>query len=565
VSNRQRVVIRKLATGVPGLDDVLGGGVPEYSFNLIAGAPGTGKTTLAQQILFANATPDRPGLFFTVLGEPAVKMLRYQQQFAFFDAARVGRDVQFLNLSDEVLNESLDAILERVSADIERVHPAIVVVDSFRTVVRAADLPRVNNELELQHFVQRLALRLTSWEATSFLIGEFGDGESRDPVFTVADGVLWLENEAERNSTVRKLRVTKVRGQAALPGLHTMMISDAGVRVYPRLPKLALARPATKRSKRRLSTGVSGLDAMMGGGIPEGDSLLVTGPTGSGKTILGTQFIAEGTRRGESAVIAVFEEHPEAYVARARQLGFDLDEMIATGKLKILYLEPLDLSVDETLHGIGERVQLFGATRVVIDSVSGFEAALAPTFRQDFRASFYRLLVSLTGLGVTVLSTVEVTESSDNLRFSPYNISFLTDDIIAMRYVELDGELRTVLAVVKMRGSDHSRELRSYAVTSRGIEIREAMTDYRGIITGVPERRTEPSEMVHAELTATEAMVLDVILRLGETPAENVSSETRLPVERIRHAIDQLQAVGYVRAVERGQTTLYHASARSLR
>jgi circadian clock protein KaiC len=565
VSNRQRVVIRKLATGVPGLDDVLGGGVPEYSFNLIAGAPGTGKTTLAQQILFANATPDRPGLFFTVLGEPAVKMLRYQQQFAFFDAARVGRDVHFLNLSDEVLNQSLDVILERVSADIERVHPAIVVVDSFRTVVRAADLRRVTNELELQHFVQRLALRLTSWEATSFLIGEFGDGESRDPVFTVADGVLWLENEVERNSTVRKLRVTKVRGQAALPGLHTLVISDAGLHVYPRLPKRPLARPATKRLKRRLSTGVSGLDAMMGGGIPEGDSLLVAGPTGSGKTILGTQFIAEGTRRGESAVIAVFEEHPGAYVARAGQLGFDLDEMIATGKLKILYLEPLDLSVDETLHTLSDLVQRYGATRVVIDSISGFEAALAPTFRQDFRASFYRLLVSLTGLGVTILSTVEVTESSDYLRFSPYNISFLTDDIIAMRYVELDGELRNVLAVVKMRGSDHSRELRSYAVTQHGLEIREAMTDYRGTITGVPERRTEPSELAHAELTATEAMVLDAILRLGETSAENVSSETGLPVERIRRAIEQLRAVGYVRAVERGQTTLYHASARSLR
>src|SRR5678816_123757 len=232
MSDRQRVVIRKLATGVRGLDDVLGGGLPEYSFNVIAGAPGTGKTTLAQQILFANATPDRPGLFFTVLGEPAVKMLRYQQQFTFFDPARVGRDVHFLNLSEEVLNKSLDVLLDRVSADIERVHPAIVVVDSFRTVVRAADPPRTNNEVELQHFVQRLALRLTSWEATSFLIGEFGAGESSDPVFTVADGVLWLANEVERTSTVRKLRVTKVRGQASLPGLHTMVIGEAGVHVY---------------------------------------------------------------------------------------------------------------------------------------------------------------------------------------------------------------------------------------------------------------------------------------------------------------------------------------------
>jgi circadian clock protein KaiC len=253
------------------------------------------------------------------------------------------------------------------------------------------------------------------------------------------------------------------------------------------------------------------------------------------------------------------------YVARAKQLGFELDEMIANGKLEILYLRPLDLSVDETLDEIAKRVQRLGATRVVIDSISGFEAALAPTFRQDFRESFYRLLVSLTALGVTVFSTVEVTESSDYLRFSPYNISFLADDIIAMRYVELDGELRSVLAVVKMRGSDHSRELRSYGVTPRGMEIREAMTDYHGVITGVPERRTGPSEVARQELSTTEATVLDVILRLGETSAEDVSSDTGLPVERIRHVIGQLLAIGYVRAVERDQTTLYRASPRSLR
>ena len=377
--------------------------------------------------------------------------------------------------------------------------------------------------------------------------------------------MLWLVNEVERNSTVRKLRVTKVRGQAALPGLHTMVISESGVHVYPRLPKRARERQPTNRPQRRLSTGVSGLDAMMGGGIPEGDSLMVMGPTGSGKTVLATQFISDGARRGESAVIAAFEEHPEMYVARARRLGFELDEMIANGKVEMLYLRPLDLSVDETLDEIADRVERFGATRVVIDSISGFEAALAPSFRQDFRESFYRLIVSLTGLGVTVLSTVEVTESSDYLRFSPYNISFLTDDIIAMRYVELDGELRSVLAVVKMRGSDHSRELRRYGVTPRGLEMREAMTDYRGITTGVPERRSGPSELTQAELTSTEALVLDVMLRLGETSATDVSSESGIPVEQIRHVIHRLVTVGYVRAVERDQTTLYHTSPRSLR
>src|SRR3954463_7125969 len=161
VSEQPRVVIRKLPSGVPGLDEVLGGGLPEYSFNLIAGAPGTGKTTLAQQIMFANATPQRPAIFFTVLGEPPVKMLRYQQQFSFFDPARVGVDIHFINLTEEVLHRDLNGVLDRITREVEQRNPSIVIVDSFRTVVRTTEDPSVS-ELDLQYFVQRLALRLTS-------------------------------------------------------------------------------------------------------------------------------------------------------------------------------------------------------------------------------------------------------------------------------------------------------------------------------------------------------------------------------------------------------------------
>jgi circadian clock protein KaiC len=184
----------------------------------------------------------------------------------------------------------------------------------------------------------------------------------------------------------------------------------------------------------------------------------------------------------------VFEEDPGAYVQRARSLGFPLDEMIAAGKLEVVYLRPIDLSVDETLQEIRQRIERLGATRVVIDSMSGFEVALAPTFRIDFREAFYRLLRALTALDITVMSTVEVVESSDYLRFAPFNISFLADDILAMRYVELHGELRKVLSVVKMRSSAHSTELRQYDLTAKGMKVGEALREYRGIITGIPER-----------------------------------------------------------------------------
>jgi circadian clock protein KaiC len=276
-----RVAIRKLATGVPGLDEVLGGGLPEFSFNIIAGAPGTGKTTLALQIMFANATPERPAIFFTVLGEPAIKMLRYQQQFPFFDAAMIPDAVRFVNLSEVVLENDLGAVLDAIVSEVEAANAGIVVVDSFRTVVRKSH-GTPTGEFELQGFVQRLALHLTSWQATTFLAGEYVEMDMRDnPVFTVSDGLIWLSQNVDRNSIVRKMQVMKLRGQASVPGLHTFRITDDGLQVFPRTFGL-VGKDTAVKGHTRLSTGIADLDEMMGGGIPSGDSVLVAGPSGSG-------------------------------------------------------------------------------------------------------------------------------------------------------------------------------------------------------------------------------------------------------------------------------------------
>lgn len=488
MNEQNKVILRKISTGVPELDAVLGGGLPEYSFNILAGMPGTGKTTLAHQIMFANATPEKPALFFTVLGEPTVKMLRYQQQFSFFDIAKVESAVRFINLSDTVLEGDLSDVLERIKAEVEAASPSFVFVDSFRTLVRKSQSAPAS-EMELQGFVQRLALYLTSWQATTFLIGEYSEGEiQNNPVFTVADGLLWLFQSVERNSVVRKLQVMKLRGQESMPGLHTFRITDHGLQVFPRTYGL-LGRENALPSRERQSTGVPGLDEMMGGGIPLGDSVLVAGPSGSGKSALATQFIAEGVRQGQPGVIAIFEERPQNYVERADELGLGLDAKIAEGALRILYLRPLDLSVDEALRAMLDAVKEIGAQRVVIDSMTGFELALAPAFRQDFRESLYRMIVALTGAGVTVLTTVETVASFTDLRFTPQAISFLSDDIILQRYVEIESQLRRIMLVVKMRGGDHSKDIREYEITSEGLVVGECLLDYTGLISGLPERR----------------------------------------------------------------------------
>jgi circadian clock protein KaiC len=486
-----RAVISSLRSGVPGLDAVLGGGLPEYSFNLIAGGPGSGKTTLAHQIIFANASFERPALYFTVLGEPTLKMLRYQQLFSFFDPELAGSAVQFVNLSAEVMERDLDEVRERIVSEVERAKPGIVVVDSFRTIGGQRGSSDRGTALDIDQFVQRLALHLTTWEVTSFLLGEYVEAEQRNPVFTVADGILWLSQATDRNSVVRKLQVVKARGRAPMPGLHTFRITDAGLQIFPRIPEQTRNRAPQKRE--RLSTGVPGLDEMVGGGVIAGDAVMLTGPAGSGKSTIATQFMVAGLARGETGVIAVFEEYPEEYVARAHTRNPDVGKMIREGKLEVIYLRPLDLSVDEALAAILEAVERLGAKRVVIDSLSGFEVALAPTFREDFRESLYRLVGTLTATGVTVFMTAEVAEGFPDARFTSEKVSFITDEIIVQRYVEIEGALRRVIAVIKMRGSEHSHEFRTYEVTPTGVVIGGPLTEYDGIITGVPTLRAKPT------------------------------------------------------------------------
>lgn len=484
------VSIGNLETGVPGLDEVLQGGLPELSFNLVAGEPGAGKTTLTQQIVFANATAARPALYFTVLGEPALKLLRYQQQMSFFDRSLVGGAVQFLNLSDEVLRGDLGLVLDRIVAEVGRTRPGIVVVDSFRTVTGTAGGEPGTSGIE--RFIQRLALQLTSWEVTSFLVGEYLEHELRSPVFTVADGVIWLSQAIEHNSVVRKLQVVKMRGRGSMPGLHSMRITSDGVQVFPRT--VVRAPPGgTPRAPHRLSTGIAELDALMGGGVPAGDAVVLVGPTGSGKTAFATRFAAAGHLAGEPAVVVVFEEHARDYVARARALGLDFEALQREGLVRLVYLRPLDLSPDEVLHEVRTQAREIDAKRIVIDSLSGFRIALAPTFQEDFRESLYRLVTALTADGMTVFMTLEV-PTDRSLTFAPPDVSFLCDDIVVQRHVEVDGCVRSVLSVLKMRGSVHSHEIREYQITEEGVQVQPTVPAYDGALVGrVRPRHPRPA------------------------------------------------------------------------
>jgi circadian clock protein KaiC len=484
------VAIARLGTGVPGLDDVLGGGLPELSFNLIAGAPGCGKTTLAHQMMFAMASPERPALYFTILGETPLKMLRYQQQFEFFDADVVNQHVRFVNLADDMLNGDMDAVLARIVHEVRAHGPAFVFVDSFRSL---APVPRVDKDpfRTLQRFVQELGVLMASWEATTFLIGEFVEEAEASAVLTFADGLIWLRQHSQRNSIVRKLEVTKMRGQASMPGLHSYRISAAGLQIFTtdsaagQTPELA----AIVAGSPRVEMGTAGLDEMLGGGLPRGYSLLVAGPSGSGKSILAAAFLTHGAALGQTGVLVAFEQHPK----RSRNPA--IAKLIETDRIALVMSHALDLSVDEVLLLILTQIRRLKATRVVIDSLSGFELALAPTFRADFRESLSRLVTALSIAGVTVVLTSELEDRYADLRFSPHGTAFMTDAIVVQRYIEIASRLRRALAVIKVRASAHSDELREYHIDNRGIHVGATLSEYDGLLGGRPTQRIPALEL----------------------------------------------------------------------
>ena len=483
---RKKVAIRQLSTGVAGLDELLGGGIPEFSFNLIAGTPGSGKTTLAHQIMFSLANPDRRALFFTVLGEPPLKMLRYQQQFSYFDIDKINTSIKFINLASDLLDGQFERVLARIIEEVESFGPSLVFVDSFRSMVQSAKSVREDGAGGLQHFIQMLGVQMTGWQATTFLIGEYlTQEEESSPVFTVADGIIWMLQDVHRDAMMRKLQVIKMRGQAQRPGLHTFRINSSGIEVFPRaILNYEYGQRSEVTGNLRLTMGVPVLDEMMGGGLPVGYSLLVVGPSGCGKSMLSTEFLEEGARLGEPGVIAAFEKSP------SQLLNGRLKKMVDAGSLSVIDTQTLDLSIDEILHDLVTLIRKKKAKRVVIDSLSGFELALASTFRENFRESLYRMVSVLTNMSVTVMMTAELEDRYTDLRFSSYGNAFLTDSILAMRYVVINGQFRRVISVVKVRASNHSKDICFFDITNEGFKIGKALKKYHGILSGQPTLAT---------------------------------------------------------------------------
>jgi circadian clock protein KaiC len=475
-------------TGDRAFDTILGGGLPSRSVVLIAGEPGAGKTVLTHQLLFNAARTGKKCVYLTTLAEPAIKVMQYMQMFDFFDERMIGSNLVLKDLGSE-LRRGAKGALESIERIVVEHEPTFIAIDSFKAL---AEVLRAESQTRSQLY--DLAVQFAGWGATALLVGEYSREEIRTlPEFGIADGIIRLGSERQELSTVREVEVLKLRGAAHRGGVHFFDISKAGVAFFPRVsapPADALERE-TSNMDDRASTGVDGIDDLVDGGLPRRSTTVLQGGTGTGKTIMALQFLLDGVARGERGVLFTLEETPSQVRALARSLGWDLAGHEASGNLVIKYTSPVELSTDKFLFEARHELAALKATRAVFDSLTTL--ALGVPSERRFKEMVYAITKHLREMAVTTMMTVESVQLLGSAQLSGQGISFLADNVVQLRYVELDGRLERALSVLKARGIKHNSELRSIMIDKGGMRVLGGkFTDMRGVLTGLPSRGSHP-------------------------------------------------------------------------
>jgi circadian clock protein KaiC len=450
----------RMTSGSGPLDVILGGGLPRDAITLLIGAPGSGKTILAQQWMFANARPDRPALYLTTVSEPLAKLLRYSQSLSFFDVKAVGRSVWYEDLGVTLRDHGLKGVLERLRDLILEHQPVMIVIDSFKAMH-----PYAERSSGFRRFLHELAGMLSAFPVTSLWVGEYEDEDiRRAPEFAVADAIIALGTVQSGERSARSLYVHKLRGGDFVVGKHAYRLSADGVAVYPRL-----ADPADQSSyelrEERIPSGIQALDDMLGNGYWPGASTLVAGPTGIGKTLMGLHFVFKAVHRGEHAVIATMQEDPSQLARTASQFGWSLE----AENLTLMYRSPVDLYVDEWVYELLNTIGATGASRVLLDSLGDLQAAAPDETR--FREYVYSLLHRSSRGGTSLMMTYELPELFGVRRLSDVSASHLADNVVLLQYHGVTGMMSRTLTVLKTRATDHEAGVREFQITVDGITL----------------------------------------------------------------------------------------------
>ena len=452
----------RLRSGVPGLDEVLGGGLPADAINLIVGLPGTGKTLLAQRYLFENATVERPGIYLSTVSEPFEKIVRYGQTLDFFDADAVGQRVFYEDLGGALIKEGVPAALERVKEIVNQRDPGLLVIDSFKPLAAVAD-----SGSEYRRFLHELAARLSIRPITSLWLGEYTVNDmSGAPEFAIADAVIWLTSGRSEQREIRLLQVLKLRGSGFRSGRHAYRLSAEGMHVFPRLADRA-EQAEYGFETRWVSSGVKTLDTVLGQGYRAGSATLVVGPSGAGKTVLGLHFVFDGARKRDRTVFATFEENPSQLAAAAAGFGWSFD----VPEINLIYRSAVDLYLDEWVYELLETVESKDIRRVFIDGLASLRAAAHDPTR--FQEYLYSLAQRFARRGVTWMMSLESPELFGLTRLTDIPLSQMADNVLLLQFVRGDGEYRRALTVLKSRTARTEPGLSEYTIGSNGIELRQ--------------------------------------------------------------------------------------------
>ncbi|WP_202866803.1 ATPase domain-containing protein [Kribbella voronezhensis] len=447
-----------MTSGSDPLDVVLGGGLPRHAIVLVTGSPGAGKTILAQQWVFANATPQRPALYLSTVSEPLEKLLRYGQTLSFFDPAAVGHSVWYEDLGLVLRDQGLPGVLERVRELIRIRQPAMIVIDSFKAMH-----PYAGRSGAFRPFLHDLAGMLSAYPATSLWLGEYQEDEiQRSPEFAVADAIIALKSVHSAERTSRALQVHKLRGGGFLAGRHSYRLSAEGITVYPRLADAADSSDYELRGER-VPSGIQALDDMLEDGYWSGASTLVAGPTGIGKTLMGLHFVFHAVSQGERAIIATMQEDPSQLDRTASQFGWS----VKSSELTLMYRSPVDLNVDQWVYELLDMIETTGASRVLLDSLADLQAAAADEMR--FREYLYSLLHRSSRCGTSLMMTYELPELFGVSKLSDVAASHMADNVVLLQYRGLTEVMSRTLTVLKTRATDHEAGVREFQITTDGI------------------------------------------------------------------------------------------------